>query len=156
MDLGLGGAEAWAGRQGFEEEVGVRVVRSFEGDCPHREGGTGEYGGQVFDFVVPRDLEVGTQVFVWGWFNREGEGNWNCAAVEILGVDGEKRGRAGGVQGFEVPFADRPLMLMADVGNGCETPRTTAEVRYPEPGPDVFRGDGVYPLELPVGNCRGR
>ena len=54
-----------------------------------------------------------------------------------------------------VAFANRPLMLMADVDNGCLTPKTTAEVKYPQPGPDVVTGDGAYPLELPSGTCGG-
>lgn len=54
-----------------------------------------------------------------------------------------------------VAFADRPLMLVADDGNGCLTPKSTAEVKYADPGPDVVMGDGLYPLELPSGNCSG-
>lgn len=52
-----------------------------------------------------------------------------------------------------VTFTDRPLMLVADDENGCLTPKTTAELKYPNPGPAVFSGDGAYPLELPTGNC---
>jgi hypothetical protein len=51
------------------------------------------------------------------------------------------------------PFSQRPLMLFANVNNGCTTPKTTAEVQYPNPGPDVTMGDGGYPLELPSGSC---
>jgi hypothetical protein len=52
-----------------------------------------------------------------------------------------------------VAFNDRPEMLVADSSNGCMTPHTTAEVKYPNPGPDMVPGDGMYPLELPTGNC---
>ncbi|KAK5134481.1 hypothetical protein LTR08_006398 [Meristemomyces frigidus] len=52
-----------------------------------------------------------------------------------------------------IPFPSRPLMLVADDGNGCLTPKTTAEAKFPLPGPDVVAGDGVYPLELPRGEC---
>jgi len=52
-----------------------------------------------------------------------------------------------------IAFADRPLIFVADVDNGCETPHTTAELQYPDPGPDVVMGDGAYPLALPSGNC---
>jgi hypothetical protein len=48
-----------------------------------------------------------------------------------------------------VAFNDRPDMLFADVKNECITPHTTAEVKYPHPGPDVVEGDGEYPLEMP-------
>lgn len=44
-------------------------------------------------------------------------------------------------------------MFIADDGNECVTPHTTAELRYPDPGPDVVSGDGAYPLELPTGKC---
>jgi hypothetical protein len=54
-----------------------------------------------------------------------------------------------------LPFSSRPLMLVADDGNGCLTPRTDAELKFPEPGPDVVSGDGEYPLLLPSGNCTG-
>jgi hypothetical protein len=49
-----------------------------------------------------------------------------------------------------IPFSERPGMLIADNGNGCLTPLTTAEVKYPNPGPDVVEGDGEYQLELPL------
>ena len=52
-----------------------------------------------------------------------------------------------------IVFDACPIMLIADDGNGCETPHTTAELKYPDPGPDVVPGDGAYPLELPNGNC---
>ena len=49
-----------------------------------------------------------------------------------------------------VAYASRPQMLFADIDNGCESVKTTAEVKYPNPGPDVVQGDGVYPLALPT------
>jgi hypothetical protein len=51
------------------------------------------------------------------------------------------------------PFTQRPTMLFADVNNGWLSPLTTAELKYPNPGPDVVEGDGEYPLQLPTGNC---
>lgn len=54
-----------------------------------------------------------------------------------------------------VAFSSRPLMLIADDGKGCKTPKTHAELKFPDPGPDVVLGDGVYPLELPEGDCAG-
>jgi hypothetical protein len=44
-------------------------------------------------------------------------------------------------------------MLISDINNGCLTPKTTAELKYPDPGPDIVPGDGDYPLELPSGTC---
>jgi hypothetical protein len=52
-----------------------------------------------------------------------------------------------------VAFTSRPIMLFADVNNGCLSPKTTAELKYPNPGPDVVEGDGEYPLQLPTGTC---
>jgi hypothetical protein len=52
-----------------------------------------------------------------------------------------------------VAFSSRPVMLFADVNNGCLSPKTTAELKYPNPGPDVVEGDGEYPLQLPTGTC---
>lgn len=53
----------------------------------------------------------------------------------------------------DVSFMSRPEMLFLDVGNGCLSPKTTRELKYPNPGPDVVEGDGEYPVELPSGNC---
>ncbi|KAK3717041.1 hypothetical protein LTR37_006096 [Vermiconidia calcicola] len=52
-----------------------------------------------------------------------------------------------------VPFKERPLMFIANDGKGCWTPKSTAELKYPDPGPVVVSGDGEYPLELPYGQC---
>jgi hypothetical protein len=54
-----------------------------------------------------------------------------------------------------IPFSSRPFMLVADDCNGYLTPNTDAELKYPEPGPDVVQGDGEYPLRLPSGSCTG-
>jgi len=57
--------------------------------------------------------------------------------------------RANDAAAVKVPYQQRPGFLIADTGNGCETPHTTAEVKFPNPGPDVVVGDGAYPLVLP-------
>lgn len=46
-------------------------------------------------------------------------------------------------------------MLASDIGNGCDSPLTKSELKYPDPGPVVVLGDGEYPVELPSGNCGG-
>ena len=49
----------------------------------------------------------------------------------------------------QMPYHERPAMLVANTGTGCLTPKTTAEVKFPHPGPDVVVGDGEYGLEHP-------
>ncbi|OJD22595.1 hypothetical protein ACJ73_06059 [Blastomyces percursus] len=80
---------------GFSTNKGAtwRVVKSFEGNCPHRHGGT-DPAKQTFDFRVPADTPVGVQVFAWTWINREREFNMLCAAVEIARAEGEQPGVA--------------------------------------------------------------
>lgn len=55
--------------------------------------------------------------------------------------------------GNEIAFNDRPFMFLADDGNGCDTPHTVAELKYPAPGPEVVQGDGMYRLDFPLGGC---
>lgn len=64
----------------------------------------------------------------------------NCALVEITGASGGS-------------LDHLPEMLVADINNGCMTPRTNAETDFPEPGPEVHYGDGEYPLRMPEGSC---
>ena len=73
----------------------------------------------------------------------------NCAAVEITAPAAP----AYASDMVSVAFAKRPLMFVADDGNDCATPHTTAELKYPSPGPDIVEGDGEYPVEMPSGKC---
>ncbi|USW52729.1 hypothetical protein Slin15195_G060480 [Septoria linicola] len=141
---------------GFSTDGGAtfRVATSYEGNCPHRYNGVGP-NGQNFGFKVPSDLEPGVQLFAWIWYNREKEFNMNCAAVNILSssqsnsVGDTRTNYASGHAAFDT----RPRMFVADNGNDCTTPHTSAELKYPEPGLEVVTGDGEYPLELPTGAC---
>jgi hypothetical protein len=146
----------WGGscQVGFSTDVGktFRVATSYEGNCPYRNNAP-VADEQDFQFTVPADLETGVQVFAWIWYNREQEFNMNCAAVEITAGESDGYGATQG-SGF-VPYDQRPEMLVADDGNGCLTPHTTAELKYPQPGHEIVVGDGVYPLELPTGKCAG-
>jgi hypothetical protein len=80
----------------------------------------------------------------------------DCACPGALAVN-DKRENLGErpVLSLSLPFYARPTMLVADDGNGCLTPRTDAELKYPEPGPEVVTSDGEYPLRLPEGHCMG-
>ena len=122
-----------------------QVATSFEGNCPHRGKGV-DPALQTFDFTVPADIPAGDVVFAWTWFNREAEFNMNCAAITITPS-------ANSAAAPSVPYSQRPGPLIADIpepDNGCHTVKTTAEVKYPNPGPDVVEGDGQYPLALPT------
>lgn len=144
---------------GFSTDGGstFHVATSYEGNCSHRDNGVGPEG-QNFEFLVPKDLEPGVQLFAWIWYNREQELNMNCAAVEIVAPEavtapvGYARDTISSTS-IPMPFDNRPLMFVADNGNDCETPHSTAELKFPEPGPEIVVGDGVYPLELPTGAC---
>ncbi|MCJ1303397.1 hypothetical protein MMC08_006206 [Hypocenomyce scalaris] len=141
---GLGNHYGGSCQVSFSVDNGTtwQVATSFEGDCPHRNGGV-DPALQTFNFTVPADIRTGSAVFAWTWFNREQEFNMNCAAVTITPP-------ASSVANASVPYNRLPGPLIADTGNGCETPLTTAEVQYPNPGPDIVPGDGVYPLALPT------
>ncbi|EMC92258.1 hypothetical protein BAUCODRAFT_283706 [Baudoinia panamericana UAMH 10762] len=147
---GIGNHYGGSCQVGFSTNHGetFRVATSYEGNCPHRNNGNGP-DGQNFDFTVPADLPAGVHLFTWTWYNREQELNSNCAAVEITACI------AADTPPAPVAFASRPEMFVADDVNGCVTPHTTAELRYPFPGPEVVTGDGAYPLQLPTGNCGG-
>ena len=163
---------------GFSTDQGKtwKVVSSYEGNCPHRNGGAEDPGEQTFEFNVPADTPEGDHVFAWTWFNREQEFFMNCAPVTVTGGSGgssdsqesipyHKRSshsnRPGGRltyptdkrEASSVPFDERPGFLVANIDNGCKTPRSNAEVKFPNPGPDVVEGDGEYPLERPEGSC---
>ncbi|KAF2164555.1 lytic polysaccharide monooxygenase [Zasmidium cellare ATCC 36951] len=166
---GIGNHFGGSCQVGFSVDGGetFRVATSYEGNCPHRNNGNGPEG-QDFEFKVPGDIEPGVHIFAWIWYNREQEFNMNCAAVNIepaasshyvvRSTQGHRRlvfrtkDNRDEDAGF-VAFNDRPLMFVADDGNECLTPHTTAELKYPHPGPDVVQGDGAYPLELPSGKC---
>ncbi|KAK5128823.1 hypothetical protein LTR85_000156 [Meristemomyces frigidus] len=155
---GIGNHYGGSCQVGFSTDKGqnFHVATSYEGNCPHRNNGDGPEG-QEFNFTVPSDMDAGVQVFAWIWYNREQEFNMNCAAVHPAGRLHHKRQQTATTSASSsfVAYTDRPLMLVADDGNGCLTPKSTAEVKYPDPGPDVVLGDGLYPLELPSGNCSG-
>ncbi|WPH03535.1 Hypothetical protein R9X50_00641500 [Acrodontium crateriforme] len=164
---GIGNHFGGSCQVGFSTDKGdtFKVATSYEGNCPRRYDGN-EAPGQEFNFTVPADIEPGVHVFAWIWYNREQEFNMNCAAVRIAdnsayGISprhthhGAPKRELLSARSETVAWLDRPEMLVADDGNGCLTPHPTAELKYPNPGPDVVSGDGVYPLVLPSGNCAG-
>ncbi|GAD94262.1 endoglucanase [Paecilomyces variotii No. 5] len=200
---GLGNHYGGSCQVGFSVDNGTtwKVAKSFEGNCPHRNGGV-DPAKQTFNFTVPADMPTGNHIFAWTWFNREQEFSMLCSSVKIVGgskqltplpasptstapqttsssyvdyngctcqcpaISGplsirndhdhtsfrdleEREAPNASAPSGHVAFHDRPGFLVADIDNGCETPKTTAEVKYPNPGPDVQPGDGAYPLALP-------
>jgi hypothetical protein len=115
-----------------------RVVHSYEGGCPGQ-------GTSSFQFVVPGDTpEAEGAVFAWTWFNNIGnrEMYMNCAVVDIVGG-------GGGGSSAKVAFASRPGLFTANIGNGCRTV-DSADVKFPDPGPDVDSNGSATP---PTGSC---
>jgi hypothetical protein len=116
-----------------------RVVHSYEGGCPGQETSS-------FKFGVPGDTPAAEgAVFAWSWFNNLGnrEMYMNCAVVDIVS-GGQGKGGGG-----KVPFDSRPGLFTANIGNGCRTV-DSADVKFPDPGPDVDSNGKAVP---PVGSC---
>ena len=74
----------------------------------------------------------------------------DCACPGTLAVN-----KRNDQENHPIPFSARPMMLVADDGKGCLTPLADAELKYPDPGPELVTGDGEYPLRLPEGKCMG-
>ncbi|KAF2086376.1 lytic polysaccharide monooxygenase [Saccharata proteae CBS 121410] len=152
---------------GFSVDKGesFQVAASYEGNCPHRNAPSDGSSGQNFEMQVPEELPEGEAVFAWSWINREQEFFMDCAAVTIVGKDGDAGSSSSSTvaapsytqaptpSASEMPAtsaASRPKMLIPDpIFHDPKLPKTTAEVKFPDPGPVVVEGDGAYPLELP-------
>ncbi|KAK3308449.1 uncharacterized protein B0T15DRAFT_410891 [Chaetomium strumarium] len=119
-----------------------RVVHSYEGGCP----GQGE---SSFKFGLPGDTPATEGgIFAWSWFNHLGnrEMYMNCAVVDIVTGGGT---RGGDRNGKGVPFSSRPELFKANIGKGCRTV-DSADVAFPDPGPDVHSTGKAVP---PAGTC---
>jgi hypothetical protein len=164
---------------GFSVNKGqtFKVATTWQGNCPLRNGGQ-DPSTQSFDFTVPADIPAGDAVFAWTWINREKEFFMNCATITITNGNhppheppiitdsadisaqptqytlhksvlhdiGKFDSRA-----ETVPFNSRPDMLL-DIDfstTQCYFPSSDTELQFPDPGPDVVEGDGLYPLEQP-------
>ncbi|KAL5318713.1 hypothetical protein ACEPPN_013777 [Leptodophora sp. 'Broadleaf-Isolate-01'] len=114
-----------------------KVIHSYQGACPTSTGG-------AFKFNVPSDAKAGGAVFAWLWWNHTGnrEMYMNCASVTI--ADGSGPAPA-------VPFANRPDIFKANIGNGCKT-ADEVDVFFPSPGPDVTTV-GTKKENTYTGNC---
>ncbi|KAF2194701.1 hypothetical protein K469DRAFT_547184 [Zopfia rhizophila CBS 207.26] len=156
---------------GFSTDKGktFKVATTWQGNCPLRDGTT-DPSTQTFDFVVPADIPSGNAVFAWTWVNREKEFNMNCASVTITGGKGGQQQEQQQQQSPKasasapaaapsktqdaseaVAFSSRPDMLLGIDYNGakCHSAGGQSELKWPNPGPDVIKGDGEYQLTEP-------
>ncbi|RDA93005.1 hypothetical protein CP533_5493 [Ophiocordyceps camponoti-saundersi (nom. inval.)] len=119
-----------------------RVLRSYIGRCP-------VMGSSSYAFMLPSDAPTGQVLVGWSWFNNVGnrEMYMNCAVINIKPGQGSSSSY-GGAAGE--PYAKRPAMFAANIGNGCGT-EEGFDVEFPQMGPDPeFNSRGTHP---PVGKC---
>lgn len=116
-----------------------KVIHSYIGGCPPQQDSN-------WNFTVPSDAPAGDALFAWTWFNNIGnrEMYMNCAAVTIAA--GKKRSAS-------TPFASRPVLFVANVGDNICT-YEGKDVEFPQPGPEVDRNSqGTAPPGQ--GTCSG-
>jgi hypothetical protein len=113
------------------------VIKSIIGGCPLSSN---------YDFTIPSDAQAGEAIFSWSWQNQLGNREFyqNCAPVTIGG--GGKRE----IKERAAAYSSRPSIFLANIGNGCTT-LESADVVYPDPGPDVQDNRGKQ--APPVGSC---
>jgi hypothetical protein len=119
------------------------VIHSYLGNCPVQ-------GDSSYKFTLPNDTPAGEALFAWTWFNQIGnrEMYMNCAVVTIGGGSAKRDELA--VRGPDDPFASRPAMFVANVGNGCSTVEGS-DLEFPNPGPDVTNVS--QKTAPPTGSC---
>ena len=131
----------------YDQGATWTVIHSYIGNCPIATGDTN------YDFTIPNDTPAGEALFGWSWFNKVGnrEMYMNCAVVTIGGGAKEARDEVE-ARAPEDPFASRPAMFVANVGNGCGTTETK-DLEFPNPGPDVTRSTPETDTAPPTGSC---
>jgi hypothetical protein len=109
----------------LDNGASFRVIASYIGNCPSGSGAR-------YDFTVPAGTPSHAgALLAWTWFNKVGnrEMYMNCAVVDIEGTSGGSGG-----------LSSRPEIFVANVANGCKTV-DSADVMFPNPGPDVQLND---------------
>jgi hypothetical protein len=136
------------------------VIKSYIGNCPLRSD---------WPFTLPNDTPSGSALFAWSWWNQIGnrEMYMNCAHVTIGAARDATADAFDEIDEEEFdphneevdeieeraptdPYASRPRMFVANVGNGCST-LELYDVLFPKPGPDVANESSK--TAKPVGSC---
>lgn len=106
----------------YDKGVSFKVIHSYIGSCPLSSG-------EQFQFTLPSDVPTGASMFAWVWYNEIGnrEIYMDCASITIDKGTGDKPA---------TPYASRPDLFVANLGNGCTTVEGK-EVQYPDPGPSA-------------------
>lgn len=137
----------------YDKGKTFKVIHSYIGNCPLKTS---------WSFTLPNDTPAGSALFAWSWWNNLGnrEMYMNCAHVTIssaksadtreIGAEEEEEGAQVEKRAPTDPFASRPNMFVANVGNGCST-LETYDVVFPNPGPDVTYASSK--TASPVGSC---
>ncbi|KAJ1331657.1 mucin-3/17 [Microdochium nivale] len=120
-----------------------QVILSIEGGCPTRD----EMNPDTYQFTIPAGITPGEYVFAWAWVARYSglrEYYMNCAPVTVTAAK-SKRDHDNLIhpeaaieprQAASV-FPELFVANLADV-NDCRTAES-ADVAYPNPGPNVVR-----------------
>ncbi|TQV90505.1 extracellular protein [Cordyceps javanica] len=121
----------------FDEGRTWKVLHSYIGNCPL---------SPTWEFVLPGDTPAGSALFAWSWFNKFGnqEMYMNCAHVTIDG------GNSSTTTVEETYMKQRPVLLAANVGNGCGTVEGF-DLAFPHPGPAI--SSASENTAGPVGHC---
>ncbi|KAF2274734.1 uncharacterized protein EI97DRAFT_380860 [Westerdykella ornata] len=152
----VGGTHAGGSAQiGISLDQGktFKVIKTWQGNFPHHDKAESlDPADHTYDFVVPADLPAGKAVFAWTWINREQEFNMNCASRNLERSEALKAPHR---RAEAVAFSARPEMsLNIDLpGSECKSPGNPAELRFPNPGPDVVEKDGNDGYELVEPTC---
>lgn len=98
------------------------------------------------DFALPGDTPRGKAVFVWIWYNNEGNREMYMNSAHLM-IDGG--GILAGTRAMTL-FDCQLRLFAANVGSGCETVEGR-DLMFPNPGVNVtYSSDNTLP---PRGQC---
>jgi len=99
----------------YDESVTFRVIRSYHGSCPLKDGDE--------SFTIPVDTPNGNPIFAWTWYNKEGNRELYMDGVSVTIVPPVRRPQTPHGEGAEkaIPFSSLPKFFKANIGNACIT-----------------------------------